>query len=149
MADSCGGWHDGWDILLGMQLPRNFPARTNNPGKGLTLLEGGLACMHTLPSVFHWTLICSPPLSAAPTAAALQGAEHNVMVKVGVNPGFVMQQSRGVGGLRGNTRRSEQQAEQERICRRFWAALILTDLIQEVGCGGGVWVGWGWVGVGR
>ena len=64
---------------------------------------------------------------------SLQGAAVNVMAKVGVNPGFAMQLSRGMGTLRGNSKRSEQQAEQERVCKRFWAALILTDLIQEVG----------------
>ena len=64
---------------------------------------------------------------------SMQGAAVNVMAKVGVNPGFAMQLSRGMGTLRGNSKRSEQQAEQERVCKRFWAALILTDLIEEVG----------------
>lgn len=69
----------------------------------------------------------------------LQDANANVASKVGVNLGFAMQQSRsmGMGGMmmRGGAggKRSEQAAENERICKRFWAALILTDLIQEVG----------------
>lgn len=34
-----------------------------------------------------------------------------------------------------NPTRHQADAEKERICKRFWTALILTDIIAEVGCG--------------
>lgn len=88
----------------------------------------------------HLTYLCVPVMEDITpdwarfyeTIRRLQGAAATVMTKVGVNPGFAMQLSRGLGMSRGNTRRSEQQMEMERICKRFWVALILTDLIQEV-----------------
>ncbi|KAL4428417.1 hypothetical protein ABPG75_002506 [Micractinium tetrahymenae] len=58
--------------------------------------------------------------------STLTNAEASVATKVGVDRGFVMRMARGIrtGGA--------QDADKERICKRFWMALVLTDIIAEV-----------------
>ncbi|GAB4817305.1 hypothetical protein N2152v2_004351 [Parachlorella kessleri] len=60
----------------------------------------------------------------------LQGPEAAVMCQVGVNPRFVQDQARGVGSG-GTGAGNRQQREAERVCKRFWAALVVSDVVRE------------------
>ncbi len=53
----------------------------------------------------------------------MQGAKDNVKGLVGINMGFV--------STRKFSATSNPNSESERICRRFYAALVLLDLIHE------------------
>ncbi|PRW44411.1 helicase and polymerase-containing TEBICHI isoform X1 [Chlorella sorokiniana] len=83
----------------------------------------------------HLTYLCVPPAQAVAyldwgrfqnALGTLAPADASVSQKVGVDRAFVMRQARGIraGG--------PQDVEKERICKRFWTALILTDIIAEV-----------------
>jgi DNA polymerase theta len=54
--------------------------------------------------------------------------------KVGVSKAYLTAQARGYGMKSSTdiTTTKSNQYEQERVCKRFWVALILTDLVQEV-----------------
>lgn len=51
-----------------------------------------------------------------------QGPEQSVMGKVGVDPGYVKSRAMGRAGNEGA----------DRVCARFWTALILAELVSEV-----------------
>ncbi|EFN55218.1 hypothetical protein CHLNCDRAFT_52598 [Chlorella variabilis] len=59
----------------------------------------------------------------------LSGPDASVATKVGVDRAFVMRVARGMRG-------GAQDGDKERICKRFWMALILTDIIAEASKGG-------------
>jgi DNA polymerase theta len=54
------------------------------------------------------------------------GPDFEAMKRIGLQPGLVQARSRGVGAPRGGD------SDQDRVCRRFFAARVLQDLIQEV-----------------
>lgn len=60
----------------------------------------------------------------------MQGGDRRVAELVGVNQAHL--QKLITGGQRRSV--SESEAENIRVCKRFWMALILNDIIQEVTC---------------
>lgn len=61
---------------------------------------------------------------------SLRGPEAKVAQFVGLSPQYIMQQH--MGAIRRNAKLSHAQREADRIAKRFYAALALNDLIQEV-----------------
>lgn len=62
----------------------------------------------------------------------LKPADSSVASKVGLDMSYVVANARGFGARGTSTIASGQQSEQERVCRRFWAALVLNDMLQEM-----------------
>ena len=93
-----------------------------------------------LTTELHLTYLCIPATEdiqpdwprLLKMAQTLSPADTSVATKVGLDMSYMISHARGFGNRAGSSVSSEQQCDQERVCRRFWAALILTDLLQEM-----------------
>jgi DNA polymerase theta len=96
-----------------------------------------------LTTELHLAYLCVPvndlviPNRHAMLAAmgGLGAGEASVAAKVGIDMAYVVSQARGTVIVKTENALREGScsiSEQERVCRRFWAALVLADLLQEV-----------------